>query len=864
MMQLLVRQNAQKTRWLAFLGAVVAIWLVLSWLVAGRVTHNAIAEQVAAARYSSAARAQTIARVMDQSIADLHGTAAFIAQEADVVAALARALPQPAAATPEQRQEAWSGDAGLAAVNAHLARAARHLGVDVVWLMNPAGDAIASSNAGSATSFVGTRYADRDYFKMASAGQLGHQYAMGRKSNTPGLFFSAPVREGGAGGKILGVAAVKIDLPRLAYWVNQADSFISDMYDVVILARDPILEMRALPDARVAALSPAARQARYKREDFPALELARWSDPAYPGVASFMASPVVLARMTLPNMDIQVHVMESVPALATAEALRLDHFLPLAAVGSLLILVVGGSLIFALQRRQSERGIAASLSLHKATIESTSDGILVVDSATRRVTTYNQRFADLWRIPPERLAHHADPDLLAYVREQLDDPEGFAARVAEIYSDPENASFDVIRFKDGRVFERHSHPQRLNGKVVGRVWDFRDVTLRNHALDKLAQSQLELQTIIDTEPECVKLIGPDGSLTKMNRAGLDMIEVDDPEQVYGRQVLNIVAPEYRAAFAALTKNVFRGVSGKLEFEIVGLKGGRRWLDTHAVPLRDPQGNIIALLGVTRDISERKAAEAERAQLQQQLQHAQKLEAIGQLTGGIAHDFNNILGAILGFTGLTLDRYGGELPEKAVGYLNEVQKAGERARDLIQKMLAFARGNSGEAQVLDPKPLVKEVIKMLASTLPSSLELREDLATEIPTLRMDPVQLHQILTNLVINARDATAGEGRIEVGLRLTRLDGQVCDVCHTPVAGVFVELYVRDDGSGIAPEVLPKIFDPFFTTKEVGKGSGMGLAMVMGILREHDAHALVETRLGAGTTFRLFFHPAVVQAPAG
>jgi CheY-like chemotaxis protein len=203
-----------------------------------------------------------------------------------------------------------------------------------------------------------------------------------------------------------------------------------------------------------------------------------------------------------------------------------------------------------------------------------------------------------------------------------------------------------------------------------------------------------------------------------------------------------------------------------------------------------------------------------------------------------------------------------LPTKVVGYLGEVQKAGERARDLIQKMLAFARGNGGDAQVIDPRSLVREVIKMLSATLPSSLELSESIDETIPSVRIDPVQLHQILTNLVINARDATEGEGNINVGLRTTRLTGQICDVCHQPVRGEFVELFVQDDGSGIPPETLPKIFDPFFTTKEVGKGTGMGLAMVMGILREHDAHILVETRSGLGTTFRLFFHPANGHSP--
>jgi len=858
--------HVQKRRWFAILGAGVLLWLIVAWFVAGQQTRHANDEQVAAARLSSAARVATIAKIMGQSIDNLHGIAAYIAQESDTVAGVLHTRPAPAGWTPEQRKQAWSHAAVLAPLSDHLLQAAKHLGVDAILVLNTAGDAIASSNVGTPASFVGTHYADRDYFKAAIAGLPGHQYAMGRKTNIPGLYFSAPIRREG-GNEIIGVAVVKIELPRLAYWVNQADAFVSDEYDVVILARDTTemrsLEMHALPAARVANLPADARQARYKRHDFPALALTVWGDARYPGVVAFGNTPVVMARQALPDIGIQVHVMEHLPTLADAAGQRRQRFLPLAASGSLLLLIVGGSLLFALQRRQSERNIAASLSLHQATIESTSDGILVLD-LRGHVTTCNQRFGELWRMPPDLLARRDNQDMLAFAREQLRNPQGFMERVRENSAHPEKAAFDLLELTDGRVFERHTQPQRLDGKVVGRVVNFHDVTLRNKALEKLAQSELELQTIIDTEPECVKLIAADGTLLKMNRAGLGMIEADNPQSVIGQKVLGIIAPPYRAAFADLTRRVFQGETGKLEFEVVGLKGGHRWLDTHAVPLRDTHGNIIALLGLTRDISQRRAAEAERAHLQQQLQHAQKLEAIGQLTGGIAHDFNNILGAILGFTGLTLDRYGAQLPEKAVSYLNEVQKAGERARDLIQKMLAFARGSGGEAQLLDPHPLVKEVIKMLASTLPSSLELREQVAAGVPAVRMDPVQLHQILTNLVINARDATGGQGRIEVGLRLTALTGQVCDVCHQPVQGEFVELYVQDDGGGIAREVLPKIFDPFFTTKDVGKGSGMGLAMVMGILREHDGHALVESALGDrhGTTFRLFFHPANGHAP--
>ncbi len=985
MNSLLTRQKIEKKRWFLALAGGVLVWLLVSWLVAMQQTQRANDALIAAAKVSSQARVQVIAKVMSQNVDNLSGIAAYVARQAETVAGLQHSGALTAGATPEQRKQNWSNAPGLSRLNEELADAASYLGVDTIWVMNPTGDAIASSNRKNPASFVGTNYADRDYFKAAMQGRLGNQYAMGRKTNTPGFFFSAPVQATGSEqGKIIGVVGVKIDLPRLAYWVSQSDAFVSDMYDVVILAREssPMqhLEMHALPGARIANLSVAARQARYKQADFPVLAISAWPDASYPGVWAFDNSPMVMASQLLPELGIKVHVREPLPALADIAGTRMRHFAPLAASGSLLLLIVGGSLIFGLQRRQAERNIALSLSLQKATVESTSDGILVVD-LDGRVCSWNQRFADIWRIQPASLDTRLDQVLLASVRGLLRDPDVFFARVSEIYSHPEEPSFDVIEFENGSVFERYSHPQRLNGKVVGRVWNFRDVSLRNQALEKLAQSERELQAIIDTEPECVKLLAADGSLLKMNRAGLDMIEVDDPKQVIGRKVLGIIAPGHQVAFAELTRRVFEGESGKLTFEVIGLKGGHRWLDTHAVPMRDARGKITALLGITRDItaqkaamrqlhlidfalnhvseaafladeagrfqyineeacralgydreyllacsvsdidantspaswadawamirekgtstqesrhrrkdgsifpvevgityfeyegrayalglarniSERKDAETERAQLQQQLQHAQKLEAIGQLTGGIAHDFNNILGAILGFTGLTLDRFRTQLPEKAVDYLAEVQKAGERARDLIQKMLAFARGGGGEAQLIDARPLVKEVIKMMASTLPSSLELSEQVADNMPCIRIDPVQMHQILANLIINARDATEGEGHIEVGLRLARLAGEVCDVCHQPVSGEFVELYVKDDGSGIAAAVLPKIFDPFFTTKDVGKGTGMGLAMVMGILREHDGHALVETGLGVGTTFRLFFHPADGHAP--
>lgn len=258
---------------------------------------------------------------------------------------------------------------------------------------------------------------------------------------------------------------------------------------------------------------------------------------------------------------------------------------------------------------------------------------------------------------------------------------------------------------------------------------------------------------------------------------------------------------------------------------------------------------------------------ERHQLRRQLQQAQKMEAIGQLTGGIAHDFNNILASIMGYAGLALDRFGEKCEPKLRDYLEEVYRAGERARDLIAQLLAFSRADSSEARALPLAPMIKEAVKLLGSTLPASIEVRLDIDHGVSDARIDPVHLHQIVMNLCINARDAMDGRGQIEIGLHQTRCKGErccrcVCASCHQNFEGDYVELRIANDGPPIPPEMLERIFEPFYTTKEVGKGTGMGLSMVHGIVHEHGGHILVENGESRGVAFRIFL-PAVASAEA-
>lgn len=286
-------------------------------------------------------------------------------------------------------------------------------------------------------------------------------------------------------------------------------------------------------------------------------------------------------------------------------------------------------------------------------------------------------------------------------------------------------------------------------------------------------------------------------------------------------------------------------------------GDRIWLNTTIVPHIGSDNRPDFYLAVSSDITRQKEVEAEQDKLKGRLQQAEKMESIGRLTGGIAHDFNNILASILGFTDLALSKYRGELNEKVIRYLDEVYRAGERARDLVAQMMDFSRISSGESKEVHLALVVKEALKMLQSTLPSSIRINTTtLSNEKLTIMMDPIKIHQIVMNLIINARDAMSGKGEISVGIREVDGVNSICSSCHETLIDKYIELSIEDTGKGISIESLQKIFDPFFTTKDIGKGTGMGLSVVHGIVHEHLGHVLVEALEGGGSRFRILFRP--------
>jgi len=263
------------------------------------------------------------------------------------------------------------------------------------------------------------------------------------------------------------------------------------------------------------------------------------------------------------------------------------------------------------------------------------------------------------------------------------------------------------------------------------------------------------------------------------------------------------------------------------------------------------GGEACLLGLSEDVSDRRFLEA-------QLRQAQKMEAVGRLAGGVAHDFNNLLTAILGYTGLMLRRLPPDDPLRHGA--QEIEKAGERAADLTRQLLAFSRKQLLMPQVLDLGVAVAETESMLRRVIGEDIELTTSTEVPLDAVRVDVGQIEQVILNLAVNARDAMPGGGRLTIALRNVTLDEGFARDHPGAKFGPHVLLAVSDTGVGMSPETQSHVFEPFFTTKEVGKGTGLGLATVYGIVKQSDGYIAVRSELGRGSTFEVYL-PRVEEA---
>ncbi|MCP3892186.1 MAG: PAS domain S-box protein [Desulfobulbaceae bacterium] len=406
---------------------------------------------------------------------------------------------------------------------------------------------------------------------------------------------------------------------------------------------------------------------------------------------------------------------------------------------------------------------------------------------------------------------------------------------------------NTIRWVHDRAFPLSDETGEIH-RIVGIAVD---VTDRIKAEELLRRNKEELKAVLDNSVDAI-CVFQQGVHKFVNLAYLKMFCYQDANELVGKPISELIAPAKRSEVRQFVSARAEGKLPSAKYQTKGLRRDGVEFDMEVNVTQYGQEDDKNTLVILRDVTDLKRKEEEKDNLEKQLQQAQKMEAIGTLAGGIAHDFNNILAAIIGYAEMAKDdcQPGSTISQD----LNGVLEAGNRAKSLVCQILAFSRQDDTERMILQPASIIKETITMLRPSLPTTIEITQDINAVAGLVFVDPTQLNQILMNLCTNAFHAMEDTGgKLDILLKEVTLSNE--DLVHQPdvTGGTFIQLSIGDSGTGIAPTVKDKIFDPYFTTKEISKGTGMGLSMVHGIVKNYGGFISLDSELGEGTVFHVF-----------
>ena len=371
--------------------------------------------------------------------------------------------------------------------------------------------------------------------------------------------------------------------------------------------------------------------------------------------------------------------------------------------------------------------------------------------------------------------------------------------------------------------------------------------------------------LIAEAPDAIICLANAAAVSIGGEAGQVLSGSEAGEHINRWQIFHPDGAPYPAEELPLARAVRHGETTRDEEVIIRTtQGGDRWVSVNAAPIRNAAGSVIAGIAVINDTTERRRAEMEKESLQAQFEQAQKMESVGRLAGGVAHDFNNMLTAILGNVEMALE--GIPVESEVGGELIEIRKAAQRSADLTRQLLAFARKQTINPTVLDLNDTVAGMLKLLCRLIGENIELDWIPGSDLWLIKIDSGQIDQILANLCVNARDAITGVGTLLMETANVTLDDSAVRLHPDCPAGDYVALTVTDTGCGMDAETRSHLFEPFFTTKAVGKGTGLGLATVFGIVKQNGGLIEVQSAPGRGTTFKICLPRAAaeVEAPSG
>jgi PAS domain S-box-containing protein len=474
--------------------------------------------------------------------------------------------------------------------------------------------------------------------------------------------------------------------------------------------------------------------------------------------------------------------------------------------------------------------------LRDARIAVIGDGLLILDRS-RRIADLNHAAETM--IGRNRAGATGEP-----IERVL--PDWPAEIDTEVRQDLTLSSSGASRIYDVRITPIQAQGERLTGYVVL----LRDVTERRRAEAALRDSELRYRELVENAHDLICTCDLGGRILSVNQAGLDLTGYTS-DALVGRPLLDLVAPESREHAAALfTGTQSDPLTDRTEIVLLASGGHRVVLELVSwVQRRD--GVPIAVQAIGRDVTERRM-------LEEELRQAHRMEAVGKLAGGVAHDFNNLLTAILGFASLAEAEQ--EQGTPLHDCLVQIRRSGEQAAALTRQLLAFGRRQMLRPVELDLNHVVDDTQKMLRRLIGEDVELTVQLASDLSLVRADRSQVEQIIVNLAVNARDAMPRGGRLTIRTANVTVEPRTSPVVPGTAAGDYAALIVEDTGEGIHPALLGRIFEPFFTTKAFGRGSGLGLATVYGVVKQSKGDIQVRSIPGQGTAFTVLL-PAVTRA---
>ncbi len=506
---------------------------------------------------------------------------------------------------------------------------------------------------------------------------------------------------------------------------------------------------------------------------------------------------------------------------------------------------IGGSIALAIEYKRAEQTLREQQREHEIIFHSAPLMIMYKD-ADNRILRANRTVAQalgttvkdiegrsVYELcPSEAVRYHQDDlEVIRTGQPKLGIVEPFRLSSGEIRL----VSADKIPYRD------------QGGKIIGVVAFLTDVTEKQRAEDALRRSEVNYRSVVQGAPYGICRAAEDGRLFNANPALVEMLGYASEEELLSTNLDHQIfrEPGERAALVREYGELLKGA----EVSWNRKDGTTIHVRLSGWPVRDPEWPSTSYELIAENVTEQRA-------LEQQLRQGQKMEAVGRLAGGIAHDFNNLLMVIKGHAELLLDHPPNGDDQRSRGKVEQIEKAADRAAGLTRQLLAFSRMQVLQPKVLDLNEVVADMGKMLPRLIGEDIELAMDLKPRLERVKADPGQIEQVIMNLAVNARDAMPQGGRVRIETGNVSLDDVFARRHPGLVAGRYVLLAVSDTGTGMDTETQAHIFEPFFTTKEVGKGTGLGLATVYGVVKQSGGYIAVDSALGKGTTFRIYLPP--------